>query len=238
MNRLAALTAGVTLLFSTGCKTDGEWSVRKALGLDEPSSPRVVKPTAKEVAKIPSAPPDLMARVENLGRKIIAQNTFTGIDPVFFTAGVKENVLFHVGTEQLVISQGLVEMCQSDAELAAVLCSELGQMVIEKRTAKALGRDAGPIPDATAGGGPIFPGGTAFDAGRQVELARHEQQFPKDGSRAAAVDAVSTARELLDHAGYSPLELDRVTWLLKQSDRGEKIRKQFGGTAPAPEWKK
>ena len=37
MNRLTALTAGLALAFSTGCKSDGEWSVNKALGWDTPS---------------------------------------------------------------------------------------------------------------------------------------------------------------------------------------------------------
>ena len=78
-------------------------------------------------------------RVELLGRRLVAQNTFLGIDPLFTTVGgrevgERELVLFHNGTEQLYISEGLVTKCQSDAELAAVLCSELGQMVAEKRT--------------------------------------------------------------------------------------------------------
>jgi hypothetical protein len=236
MNRLAALTAGAALLFATGCTHDGEWSVRKALGWDEPPRGRVVAtPPAKE---LPPASMAVAERVEILGRKLVAQNTFLGIEPLFMTIGVKEAVLFHRGTEQLLISEGLVEQCKSDAELAAVLCAELGQMVAEKRAAKAAGREVDPIADATHGAGSVFPGGTAFDAGRQVDLAYHEQKHPRGAAHPDSIDAKRTARELLTGAGYSPAELDRVEPLLKQSERGEKLKKQMGGSAPLPDWKK
>lgn len=237
MNRLAAV-AGAALLCSTsaGCLRDGQnWSVRKALGLDDAPPNAIKTPDLKAFPK----PNALLAeRVETLGRKVVAQNTFTGIEPLFHTIGVKESVLFHRGTEELFISEGLVEKCKSDAELAAVLCAELGQMVTEKRAAKALGRDIDPISDAGTGAGPLFPGGTAYDAGRQAELAYHEQRHPRGGARPGTADAVATARELLTGAGYSPLEYDRVEPLLKKSDRGETLRKQLGGTAPPPDWKK
>ncbi len=236
MNRLAAV-AGAALLCSTGCLHDGkDWSVRKALGLDE-TPPNAVK--TPDMKNFPKANPALAERVENLGRKIVAQNTFTGIEPLFHTIGVKESVLFHRGTEELFISEGLVEKCKSDAELAAVMCAELGQMVSEKRVAKALGRDVDPIADVGTGAGPLFPGGTTVDAGRAADLAYHERKHPRGGAKPDPADAAATARELLKGAGYNALEYDRVEPLLKKSDRGEAIRKQMGGTAaPPPDWKK
>ena len=209
--------------------------MKKALGWDDTPAARGAMPAPKDV---PPAQLAVAERVEQLGQKIIAQNTFTGIDPLFMAMGVKESVLFHNGTEQLFISQGLVEKCRSDAELAAVLCSELGRMVAEKRTAKAVGRDVDPIADAGYGGGPLFPGGTAYDAGQQANLAFHEKKLPRGVTRPDPADAASTARELLSGAGYNPSELDRVEPLLKQSDRGELLRKQMAGSAPLPEWKK
>lgn len=242
MNRLTALGVCATLLSSFGCMHEGEFSFRKALGWDDAPPGRtgvVVKtPSAKD---LPQADQAVAERVELLGRKIIAQNTFAGIEPLFLTFGFKEDALFHRGTEQLYISEGLVEKCTSDAELAGVLCSELGQMVAEKRAAKAAGRDVDPIPDATHGGGPLFPGGTAYDAGRQAEFAFHDQKHPRGGSKPDPVDATKTAKELLSGAGYSAAELDRVEPLVKrakQSERGEALKKQMGGSAPAPEWKK
>jgi hypothetical protein len=231
MNRLAALTAGVALTLSTGCMHDGEWTVRKALGWDDPPG-RVVKPTNKELAKLPVADVAVAERVENIGRKIVYQNTFIGIEPMFMTLGVKEAVLFHRGADQLFVSQGLVEKCASDAELAAVLCAELGHMVAETRNARAVGQNVDPPPDA---GGTAFPGSTPSDAGRQAEPAVHEKRFPNAGGPVETADAAGTARELLKGAGYSTAELDRVESLLKQSDRGDKLRKQLGGSAPPPE---
>ena len=85
-------------------------------------------------------------RVETIGRKIIAQNTFTGIEPLFHTVGVPEAVLFHRGAEELIISEGLVKQCRNDSELAAVLSSELAQMMNEKKTARRVGAGPGFLP--------------------------------------------------------------------------------------------
>lgn len=221
MNRLAACAAGAALLMVAGCLPI---DVRKMLDGAPNFDSKSVPPATLAVAE----------RVETLGRKIIAQNTFTGIEPQFMTVGVKESVLFHNGTEQLYISEGLVAKCKTDADLAAVLCAELGQMVAEKRTAKAVGRDVDPIKDASHGA-PVLGGGTPVDPGREAELALREQRHPRG---ADALDAAKTARELLTGAGFGPADLDRVGPLLKQSDRGEKLRKQMSTPAPAPKWER
>src|SRR5262245_33701171 len=229
MNRLAACVAGVALLFSTGCLHDGVWSARRALGLDDGL------PRAKDV---PQARLATAERVEVLGQKIIAQNTFTGIQPLFFTIGVKEDVLFHRGTEELFVSEGLVSKCKTEAELAAVLCTELGQMMAEKRAAKIVGRDIDPIPDANFGAGPLFPGGTPFDAGRTAEIGYHERKFPRNANHLDGSDTKILSRELLKGAGFDPTEMDKVEPLVKQSDRGEKLRKQLSGPGLLPRWEK
>ncbi len=237
MKRLVFPAAGIAFLLAAGCAQDSEFSFRKALGLSEAEPKGVVKtPGPKE---LPPASMAIAERVELIGRKVVAQNTFTGIEPLFMTIGVKESVLFHRGSEQLFISEGLVEKCRTDSELAAVLCAELGQMVAEKRATKAAGRgDVDPIPDPSFGSSGMLPGGTPLDASQQANLAYHERKYPRGANTPDPADATSTARELLQGAGYSPAELDRVEGLLKQSDRGEKLRKQLGGSAPPPEWKK
>lgn len=231
MNRLAALTVCASLLASAGCLHDGEWSVQKALGWDD-------ERTTFDPKNAPRASLPVAERVETLGRKIIAQNTFTGIEPLFMTIGVKESVLFHRGTEQLCISEGLVAKCKTDADLAAVLCAELGQMVAEKRAAKGLGRDIDPIKDVSHGAAPVLGGGSPVDPGREAELALHQKRYPRGGGGVDQFDATKTAHELLTGAGFAAADLDRVEPLLKQSDRGEKLRKQMGGSAPPPKWEK
>jgi hypothetical protein len=81
------------------------------------------------------------ARVDEVAKYILTMNTFPGIEPVVQTFGVKEPVLFHRGTGELFISEGLVERCKTDEELAAVMCSEMGQMKAEMLAAKRIGPD-------------------------------------------------------------------------------------------------
>jgi hypothetical protein len=177
------------------------------------------------------------ARVEELGRQIIAQNTFTGIEPMFQTQGIRETVLFHRGTEELIISDGLVEQCKSEAQLAAVLCSELGQMVAEKRNARRAGIERDTIPEVGLPGGTSTAGGSADDPARAAELAFRERQRPKVSvTKSEPADGKKLARELMIGAGYDPEELDRVQPLLKQSSRGEALKRQMTGPAAAPTW--
>jgi hypothetical protein len=239
MKRRVILAAGAALLLSASAGCTHDWSVQKALGLESQSP--ATGPGSKDPNKAVSMPPASMAvaeRVELVGRKVLSQNTFCGLDPnetLFTTAGVKEDVLFHRGG-QIFISEGLVEKCKTDAELAAVLCSEMGQIIAEVKAAKAVGRDVSPIPDASFGSGPAL-GGTPFDAGRQVDMAYHEKRYPRGASTTGA-DATATARELLKGAGYSPAELDRVEGLVKQSNRGKELKKEISGSAPPPTWQK
>jgi hypothetical protein len=229
MHRRAALRliAGVACpVVVTGCVSQGPWSVEKLLGWDD-----------KPKAKMTPASLQVAQRVDELGRQVIAQNTFTGLDPLFHTIGVRsdgvsELALFHRGTSELIISEGLVKQCKTDAELAALLCSELGKMMAEKRAAIAAGRDHDSIPDIALPGS-----GLGADGTRAAEVARQEA---KGNETRAAVErsAPEFSKQLLQGAGFDPAELDRVAPLLKQAARDDALRKQMAGSAPAPTWKK
>jgi predicted Zn-dependent protease len=218
-----------TALASIGCQTDNNWSVSKLLGWDDSKMP--------PGPKYPVANVQTAERVDNLGRRIVAQNTFIGIEPLFTAIGVPESVLFHRGPDQLFISEGLVNLCKSDTELAAILCSELGQMVAEKKAVRRVGSERDSFPDiALAGGSPVTTGvGIPDDPGRQAELA-YQQRRPKPAPAIDPVDATKQARMLLTGAGFDPATLDQVQPLLKQSDRGANLRKQMSGSAPPPIW--
>ena len=228
MNRLAALVAGAALLCSTGCTHDA-WSVSKAMGWDEPKTP-----AAKD---LPPGQLETAARVESVGRKLLGHTTFAGVEPLFHTFGVKESFLFHRGTEELMISEGLVAQCKTDEQLAAVLSAELGQMIAEKRGARSVGRNVDPIPAVGDGGNPVAGGGTRYDSNREAELALHEKKFPR-GARVDSGEATKVARELLESAGYDPGAMEKVQPLLKNSRRGDELRKQMGASAPAPKWER
>jgi hypothetical protein len=217
--RVAAVAAAVALGF-TGCLNDMQRDFDRLVRRDAVRTPKAPKvaPASVETAQ----------RVEDLGRQIIAQNTFTGLDPILHTMGVPEPVLFHRGTAELFISEGLVKQCKTTDELAAVLCSELGKMMAEKRLARGVGRDKDPIPSVA-----LPDTGFNAEGTRAAELALQQQPL-KPGD----ADPVLLAKDLLRGAGFDPAELDRAEPLLKQSSRGEDLEKQMSGSAPAPTWEK
>jgi len=224
---ILGFAAAVSASFCCGCASDGSWSMSKMLGWDDAQSTRP--------AKMPKADIATAERVETVGRKIIAQDTFTGIEPLFHTVGVPESVLFHRGAEELFVSEGLVRQCKTDGELAGVLCSELAQMMAEKKSARRVGADRDSFPEIgipTNSGG---AGGTPDDPGRAAERAFLEKQRQSNPSREPA-DSGTLARDLMRGAGYDPADLDRIASVLKQSDRGLAIKKQMSGSAPAPRW--
>jgi hypothetical protein len=229
MTRLILGLAAVSAFGCCGCTTDGSWSVSRLLGWDDAAG------TRSAPAKMPKADLAVAERVETIGRKIITQNTFTGIEPLFHTIGVPESVLFHEGPERLMVSEGLVKQCRSDSELAAVLCSELGQMMSEKKAAKRVGADRDSFPEIGVPTSSGLAGGTPADPGRAAELAYLEKQRIRDANREAAEPA-KVARDLMRGAGYDPADIDRIAPVLKQSDRGLAIKKQMSGSAPAPRW--
>lgn len=228
--RFGPAAVALASLAGTGCLADGDWSVRRALGWDEVRVPRNLKLPAAHVAT--------SERVETLGRRIVAQNTFTGIEPMFYTAGVPEAVLFHRGAEELIISEGLVGKCKTEAELAAVLCSELGHMIAEKHAARRAGADRDTFPESSLPGGTSVGGGVADDPGRAAEAAFRERRREKNPPVADHGEAAKIARDLLAGAGFEAAEFDRVQSLVKQSDRGAALRKQMSGSAPAPKWER
>jgi hypothetical protein len=244
MNRRAALglAAGLACVTGpTGCTDrnflDREWSLSRTLGW-EPDN-RVKTP---DPSKYPRPDLQVAERVENMGRRIVAQNTFTGLDPLFHTLGVKEPLLFHRGTGQLFVSEGLVDRCKTDAELAAVLCSELGQMIAEQQAARRVGRNTDPIPDVS------FPsstdaGGIAGDQTRLAELAYHEKKYGRrqpvpSSANSTPTDPAQLARDLLKGAGFEPGELDRAEPLIREAGRSDALRKQMAGSAPSPAWQR
>jgi hypothetical protein len=206
-----------------GCTSDGTWSISRVLGWEE----------APDASRMPRADLATAERVETLGRKIIAQNTFTGIDPLFHTIGVPEPMLFHEGPERLMISEGLVKQCRTDSELAAVLCSELASMVADRKSARRVGQDRDSFPEIGVPTGSGLAGGTPDDPARAAERAYLERQRKREQD---AVDPLRIAADLMRGAGFDPADLDRVAPLLKQSERGRAIKKQLSGSAPAPRW--
>jgi len=220
MDRRAAIGFACGLLLICGCTHTGTLSVEKLLGWEE-SGPMNVTPESLKTAE----------RVDALGRRIIAQNPFSGLDPLFHVVWVRETVLFHRGNAAVFVSAGLVEKCRTEPALAAVLCAELGKMSAEKRRAAQLGKDREGITSVTVSEG------NGFDPAKAAEVASQAaggtKRFTADELNAEAV-----ARDLLRGAGFDVAELERAQPLLRQSQRGDDIRKQMAGTAAPPKWER
>ena len=98
-----------------------------------PSNPFGSSPPP-QVTRASTSPASVQAavRVDSLGRKLLAANPQIGIQPLFLTIGAPQPEVFHMATSQVDITEGLVNQCSSDGQLAAVLAGELGKMVSER----------------------------------------------------------------------------------------------------------
>lgn len=88
-----------------------------------------------ETPKLPEASVELAARVDRVGHDLLAATPFFPVEPTFHTAARPEVFVAHPDLNGVLVSEGLAKKCPTDAQLAAVLAAELGQMAAEKRAA-------------------------------------------------------------------------------------------------------
>jgi hypothetical protein len=190
-----------------------------------------------DVSKTTEADIAAAARVDQVGRQILAANLFCGVDAAFQVVGDKEPILFHRGQQSVFISDSLVNQCATDEELAAVLCSELGKMVAEKRNAARMGY-ADPLMNLNfAGSGEA--GGITADQFRLAELAEHEKRTPKkavDKVLAESTDPRKIAVEMMKTTGFDEAQYPKAEKLLKGLNKNREMVKQLDGGAAKPEW--
>ena len=189
-----------------------------------------VKTTAVSAASVESS-----ARVDKIGRQLLAGSPFLGIDVSFQTIGKPEPELFHRDAQGLFISEGFVLKCKSNEQLAAVLASEIGLMVAEMRMTERM-RLPEPLP--TAALGPKLDGTTDYDPGRAMELAQFEKSArrPAEKKLWATSDPKTIAKGLLKDAGFDPKLFDDVAPLIREAGRNQTIAKQLGGRGDSPRW--
>ncbi|MGL6097183.1 MAG: M48 family metalloprotease [Fimbriiglobus sp.] len=193
--------------------------------------------TPVKTPEVSEASLDVAARVDQVGRELVAASPFLGVDPTFHTAGIREPFLGHPDPNGLVVSEGLVKKCKSDAELAAVLASELGKMAAEKQTAGRLRKPEPPPPLPTPGGDNNQFEGISSDMNQLAERANFEKKFGKPAERAElAADARQTAAEVLRAAGYRESALAAVEPLLKEAAANRKVAPTFAPKPPPPRW--
>lgn len=224
MVRANAVFAG--LLFLVGCQDS------RFLANTRTTSSKPV-----EVPDVSEATHATHARVDQVGRTILRTNLFIGIEPSFHTIGHKDPLLFHRDENGLFISDTLVNRCQTDGELAAVLCTELGKMVAEKRNVQRMGLPEPPLNVPISNS--MEAGGIPADQIFVAEAALREQKSKKDrtpASRNLTTDPKKIARELLKTAGYDESEMKSVEANLRHMTQDSGVQQQLGGAGAPPRW--
>jgi hypothetical protein len=178
------------------------------------------------------------ARVDTLGRKIVNANPQLGIQPLFRTIGAPQPEVFHQGTTEVDITEGLVIQCKSEAELAAVLCNELGRMVAEREAIagpKLRVPEREPPQDVRIGSDSAGSFGTA-DQTHLAELAKFDRRRDRSSTPLAPPDPQFLARSYLVKAGYAEKDLDSVTPLLQAAANNTTFERQFSPASPPRPW--
>ncbi len=223
MKRMATVGVAVAGFAAVGCLD--EMASRSA-------SSSIGKPI--ETPKVAEASLASAARVDQVGRELLAANPFLGIEPTFHTVGLPEPAILHPDLAGVIVSEGLVARCKTDAELAAVLASELGQMSAEKRLLERVRGAEPPVGPPTASGGNLTAGGIDSDQSRLAELAIFEkkQQQKRASAGSIATDGRGMAIDILRASGHSEKDLEGVAQLLSEAARNRSL---VGGLTRKPD---
>ena len=176
------------------------------------------------------------ARVDQIGRRLVAANKQTGLQPLFRTIGAPQSAIFHRGTTELVMTEGLVKQCTTDGQLAAMLCIEMGKMVSDREalaTPSAGGRPMLPPMEVAVGNDAAGSMGTA-DQMHQAEVAKFDQEHPRQPRPLAPPDPQMLAKAYLTKAGFAATDLDAVAPILRAAQENNTSAKQIVPPPPAP----
>ncbi len=204
---------------------------------------RDAAPASPEIARqLPQASTEVASRVDAVGRHLLASNAPLGIEPIFATLGVEEWTLFHRGPNEIYISEGLARQCESDAELAAVLALELGQIIAER---EAMLPESERFPSQTPPlqvplTRPTVGGRYAPDQTDLIELARFEERQPRRASsiekRTPPPNAPTLAAAYLQRAGYASNTIAKVQRYVEQSKTNRQYEQQLNPATPPTRW--
>lgn len=207
-----------------------------------PANPFPSPPQATVRAKANYAPAsqEVAWRVDSVGRKLLTQDATSGLpgfQPMFATIGSPQPEIFHVDMNLVYVTEGLVKQCKTEGQLAAVLASELGRMVVEREaTARREVRDPERQPPASLPIGGQGHAGAA-DPIHLMELAEYEKSNPKAPRPLPRPDLRKVAGKLLEQAGFPPADLDAVQPLLQGAEQQDVLERQFKGMPMPGNWR-
>lgn len=166
--------------------------------------------------KLPKGSLEAASRVDDVGQQLRRANADIPAELLFLTIGSPQVTTFHRGTTEVYVSDGVVQRCASDGELAAVLANELAKLTIE---AQSQGRVKRP-PERERPFTPQIHRDGDPDMTQLAEQANYEKQNP----RRRPVDAPpelapnKLAREFLTKAGFSADDLAKAAPLIRQAE--------------------
>jgi hypothetical protein len=237
MTRCVVAAAAPLWLLVAGCVEEQRTRLVSPNGVSEPVVARSLSRTGVAPATEAAA-----RRVVAVGAAVVVANPQLGLRPVFITTGAPQLEIFHKGTGalggcQVVLSEGLVRRCSGDAQLAAVICWELGKVIVERESLA--GRDQrrgesrpiieAPIDhDSSAAFGPA-DGTLLMEAGKREKPRRKATDPPLLPS------ADLLAEQYLKRAGYAATDLDQVRPLLREAEGNCILEKNWKAVAlPGP----
>jgi hypothetical protein len=179
----------------------------------------------------PAASAKAATQVHTVGSAVVAANrTDLPSKPLFLTIGLPEPMVFHQGTGQIVVSEGLVNRCGSEAELAAVICHELGKMAAE-HPGKGPPRPERDLPPPSPA--PVDVAGAAYpaDMTRVAEEAMFDRRSPRTnrGAREPGPDPRTLAHNFYVKAGHPADGFDHVSGLIKEAEENADKRELMRG---------
>jgi len=174
-------------------------------------------------------------RVSEMSRQILAANSQVGMKPVVVTVADEKPEIFHRGTAQIVITEGLVKQCTTDRFLAAVLSLEMGKMVSEREavaSVRAREPEQEPPPEMHVGSETVGSFGPS-DGVRMLEMSRYEKGRRRPGSSPPPPpDPQALARSYLAKAGFHEADLDAAEPILRKAEQNFQWERQMTATPP------
>ena len=218
-----ALIMAMIGLATTGC-----------LESDEPSQSYFLRPQPSgPVPPMTPASTDAAVRVDTMGRRLLAANPAIGAKPTFHTIGAPQAEIFHRGTGDIFVTEGMVKQCSSDGQLATVMAMELGKIVREREAAtpyKVRVREPLPPIDQRYGNDDQF-GGTA-DRTNWKELHELDKERKSRRKPLPLPDPQGLAKDYVMKAGFTAYDIETARPILDGAAGNTALEKQIT-TPPA-----
>jgi hypothetical protein len=208
---LACLAFGLA-----GCVGDGSegnpWKLKNPFTAEAQLDPK----------DAPVANTKAATRADAIASAVIAANRSELPDGlVLMTVGFKEPMLFHQASA-VWVSEGLVERCVTDAELAAAISHELGKIAAARP--KKASRNEEDLPPTVPGPPDVVGAGHTADMTAAAEMALASRRTARGkGAREPKPDPRTIAQNLFTKAGYQAEDFKRVDSLVREAeDNAEK----------------